>query len=76
MGIQISRRAAGAMPRQLSHSSSFATANHATRDGVGRTGSNIRTAGGRDRIRVATDIFTQPAELDSFLDAVQRALRA
>jgi hypothetical protein len=36
---------------------------------------NIRIAGGPERIRVATHIFTQPKELNSFFDAVERGLR-
>ncbi len=36
---------------------------------------HIRIAGGPDRIRVATHIFTQPKELNSFFDAVERGLR-
>jgi selenocysteine lyase/cysteine desulfurase len=36
---------------------------------------NIRIAGGPDRIRVATHIFTQATEVNSFLDAVERGLR-
>jgi selenocysteine lyase/cysteine desulfurase len=37
---------------------------------------NIRIAGGAERIRVATNIFTQPTELNSFFDALDAALRA
>ncbi|HYV39673.1 MAG TPA: aminotransferase class V-fold PLP-dependent enzyme [Gemmataceae bacterium] len=36
---------------------------------------NIRIAGGPERIRIATHIFTQVTELNSFADAVDRALR-
>ena len=36
---------------------------------------NVRVAGGPDRIRVATHIFTQPTELNLFFDAVDRGLR-
>jgi hypothetical protein len=36
---------------------------------------NIRIAGGPDRIRVATHIFTQSTELNSFFDALERGLR-
>jgi selenocysteine lyase/cysteine desulfurase len=36
---------------------------------------NIRVAGGPARIRVATHIFTLPAELNAFFDAVERGLR-
>ena len=36
---------------------------------------NIRIAGGPERIRVATHIFTQPKELNSFFDAVKRGLQ-
>jgi len=36
---------------------------------------NVRVAGGPDRIRVATHIFTQSTELNTFLDAVDRGLR-
>jgi isopenicillin-N epimerase len=36
---------------------------------------DIRIAGGPDRIRVATHIFTQPTELNSFFDALDRGLR-
>jgi hypothetical protein len=32
-------------------------------------------AGGPDRIRVATHIFTQSTELNAFLDALDRGLR-
>lgn len=35
---------------------------------------NIRIAGGSERIRVATHIFTQPTELNSFFDAIARSL--
>jgi isopenicillin-N epimerase len=37
---------------------------------------NVRVAGGRGRIRVATNIFTQPTELNTFFDALERGLRA
>ena len=36
---------------------------------------NIRIAGGTERIRIATHIFTQPTELNAFADAVERGLR-
>jgi isopenicillin-N epimerase len=36
---------------------------------------NIRTAGGPERIRVATHVFTQTTELNAFADAVERGLR-
>jgi isopenicillin-N epimerase len=36
---------------------------------------NIRIAGGPQRIRVATHIFTQPTELNAFFDALDRAAR-
>jgi isopenicillin-N epimerase len=36
---------------------------------------NIRIAGGPERIRIATHIFTQTTELNSFFDAVDRAMR-
>jgi selenocysteine lyase/cysteine desulfurase len=36
---------------------------------------NIRIAGGPQRIRVATHVFTQPTELQAFFDALQRGLR-
>jgi selenocysteine lyase/cysteine desulfurase len=36
---------------------------------------NVRVAGGPDRIRVAAHVFTQPTELNTFLDAVDRGLR-
>ena len=35
----------------------------------------IRIAGGSERIRISTHIFTQPAELDAFFDALDVALR-
>ncbi len=35
----------------------------------------IRIAGGPERIRIATHIFTQPTELDALFDAVDRGLR-
>jgi selenocysteine lyase/cysteine desulfurase len=34
---------------------------------------NIRIAGGPERIRVATHIFTQPTDLRAFFDALDRA---
>lgn len=37
---------------------------------------NIRIAGGAERIRIATHIFTLPTELNSFFDAVEAGLRA
>jgi len=37
---------------------------------------NIRIAGGAERIRIATHIFTQPTELNAFFDAVEAGLRA
>jgi selenocysteine lyase/cysteine desulfurase len=36
---------------------------------------NIRVSGSPGRIRVATHIFTQPTELNTFFDAVERGLR-
>lgn len=36
----------------------------------------IRIAGGADRIRIATHIFTQPTEINAFADAVDAGLRA
>jgi isopenicillin-N epimerase len=36
---------------------------------------NIRVAGGPSRLRIATHIFTQPAELNTFFDALDRGLR-
>jgi len=36
---------------------------------------NVRVGGGPGRIRVATHIFTQPTELNSFFDALERGLR-
>jgi isopenicillin-N epimerase len=36
---------------------------------------NVRVAGGPERIRVATNIFTQPTELNALFDAVDRGLR-
>jgi selenocysteine lyase/cysteine desulfurase len=39
-------------------------------------GRNIRIAGGADRFRIATHIFTQPTELNAFFDAVEAGLRA
>jgi hypothetical protein len=35
---------------------------------------NIRVAGGPDHIRIATHIFTQPAELDAFYTALDAGL--
>jgi isopenicillin-N epimerase len=35
---------------------------------------NIRIAGGAERIRIATNIFTQPTELNAFFDAVDAGL--
>jgi isopenicillin-N epimerase len=35
---------------------------------------NIRINGGRERIRIATHIFTQPTELNAFFDAVDRGV--
>jgi selenocysteine lyase/cysteine desulfurase len=37
---------------------------------------HIRIAGGAERIRIATHIFTQPTELHTFFDAVDAGLRA
>jgi selenocysteine lyase/cysteine desulfurase len=37
---------------------------------------NIRIAGGPERIRVATHIFTQPTDLNAFFDALDRGVRA
>ena len=37
---------------------------------------NIRIAGGVERIRIATHIFTQPTELSAFYDALDAGLRA
>jgi len=37
---------------------------------------NVRIAGGLERIRIATNIFTQPTELSSFFDAMDAGLRA
>lgn len=37
---------------------------------------NVRVAGSPRRIRVATHIFTQPTELNTFFDAVERGLKA
>lgn len=37
---------------------------------------NIRIAGGAERIRIATNIFTQPIELNAFFDALDAGLRA
>jgi isopenicillin-N epimerase len=36
---------------------------------------HIRIAGGAERIRVATHVFTQPTELQAFFDAVHRGTR-
>jgi isopenicillin-N epimerase len=36
---------------------------------------NIRIAGGPERIRIATHMFTQPTELNAFFDALDRGLR-
>ncbi|MBI1913553.1 MAG: aminotransferase class V-fold PLP-dependent enzyme [Planctomycetes bacterium] len=36
---------------------------------------NIRIAGGPERIRIATHIFTQSTELNAFFDAVETGLR-
>jgi isopenicillin-N epimerase len=36
---------------------------------------NVRVAGNQDRLRVATHVFTQSTELNTFLDAVDRGLR-
>lgn len=36
---------------------------------------NVRVAGGAERIRVATHVFTQATELNTFLDATDRGLR-
>jgi hypothetical protein len=36
---------------------------------------NIRIAGGAERIRIATHIFTQPTELSAFYDALDAGLR-
>jgi isopenicillin-N epimerase len=38
-------------------------------------GRHVRIAGGADRIRIATHIFTQPAEIQTFLEAVAQGLR-
>jgi selenocysteine lyase/cysteine desulfurase len=35
----------------------------------------VRVAGGPERIRVATHIFTQPTELNALFDAIERGLR-
>jgi selenocysteine lyase/cysteine desulfurase len=37
---------------------------------------NIRIAGGPERMRIATHIFTQPTELNAFFDALDAGLRA
>jgi isopenicillin-N epimerase len=39
------------------------------------TARNIRIAGGPERIRIATHIFTQPIELNAFFDALDAGLR-
>jgi hypothetical protein len=39
------------------------------------TARNIRIAGGPERIRVATHIFTQPTEVQAFFDALHRGVR-
>jgi isopenicillin-N epimerase len=39
------------------------------------TARRIRIAGGPGRIRVATHIFTQPSELNTFFDALDRGMR-
>src|SRR5262249_26603495 len=36
---------------------------------------NVRVAGGPERVRLATHIFTQTTELNAFFDAVERGLR-
>lgn len=36
---------------------------------------NIRIAGGAERIRISTNIFTQPTELNAFYDALDSGLR-
>jgi selenocysteine lyase/cysteine desulfurase len=36
---------------------------------------NVRVAGGPERVRVATHVFTQSTELNTFFDAVDRGLR-
>jgi selenocysteine lyase/cysteine desulfurase len=36
---------------------------------------NVRVAGGPERIRVATHVFTQKTELNAFFDALERGLR-
>lgn len=36
----------------------------------------IRTAGGSDRLRIATHIFTQRAELSGFFEAIEQAMRS
>jgi len=40
------------------------------------TARNIHIAGGPERIRIATHIFTQPTELNAFYDALDAGLRA
>ena len=37
---------------------------------------NIRIAGGADHMRIATNIFTQPTELNAFFDALDAGMRA
>ncbi len=37
---------------------------------------NIRIAGGEERIRISTHIFTQPTELNAFYDALEAGMRA
>ncbi len=37
---------------------------------------NIRVAGGPERMRIATHIFTQPTELNAFFDALDAGLRS
>jgi hypothetical protein len=41
----------------------------------GRTASILGGAGGPERVRVATHIFTQPTGLNALFDAVDRGLR-
>ena len=36
---------------------------------------NVRIAGGAERIRIATHIFTQPPELNAFFDALSAGFR-
>lgn len=40
------------------------------------TARNLRVAGGPERIRISTHIFTQPTELDLFYDALDASLRS